>query len=148
MRGEGVIGIAIGILGSGIGVGLQLTGIISPTLGWVIILISAISGVFLIGYGLGKEKGGNGGSTPSQSATDSAIALQDGSIESVTIGDMGFVVSQLGIPMSWNHGHRDIEGMIADRASGIPLNELTGRPCSHCGVARNQRGRDIYANNR
>lgn len=145
MRGESIIGLAIGILGSGVGVGLQLTGIVSPTLGSVIILISAISGVFLIGYGLGKEKGEGAGSTAPQSATDSVSAVQDGSIESVTAGDVSFIVSRLGIPMSWDHGHGDIEGLIADRASGIPLNELMQRACSRCGVPRNQGGRDIYA---
>ncbi|HUX49021.1 MAG TPA: hypothetical protein VMV76_07720 [Dehalococcoidia bacterium] len=143
MRREAIIGFAIGILGGGIGAGLQLTGTIAPVLGWVIIGICVIIGVFLVGYGFGKGKGESAGSPASQSTTNLPITLQDGSIESITRGDMSFIVSQLATPMSWNHGHWDIEGLISDRASGIPLNELMGRPCSRCGVARNQKGRDI-----
>ena len=143
MRRETIVGIAIEILGNGIGAGLQITGFVEPILGWIIIGISSASGLLLIGYGIGRGNNGREQLEVNQSLSRLDIKKQDGSIESVTEGDLAFL-SGLMITMKWDHGHPDIEGLLADRASGVPLNELKTRNCSRCGVPRNKKGRDIY----
>jgi len=56
MRKETIIGIAIGLIGSGVGVGLQLTGITYPIVGWIIIGVSTLAGIMLILYGIRKKE--------------------------------------------------------------------------------------------
>lgn len=145
MRRETVMGIAIEILGNGIGAGLQITGFVEPIIGWIIIGISSAVGLLLIGYGIGKGQDDSQQPKEKQSPTTLAIEQQDGSIDSITQRDMLFIISQLSIPMKWRHGHSDTEGLIADRASSVPLNELMARNCSQCSLPRNQKGEDIYA---
>ena len=55
MSKEFYFGIAVEILGNGAGAGLQMTGYINPTLGWIIISISTVVGLVLIIYGLRKK---------------------------------------------------------------------------------------------
>ena len=40
------------------------------------------------------------------------------------------------------HGHGDILGLLADRASGVPINELINSNCSICKKPRNQSSDD------
>ena len=69
------------------------------------------------------------------------IEPQDGSFDSVTSQDRRFILSQLAMPMVWQHGHMDIGGLLADRASGIALNKLMVRNCSQCGIPRNKKAK-------
>jgi hypothetical protein len=62
-----------------------------------------------------------------------------GSLDSVSLADKYFIIS-LSIGMSINHVHGgDLQGLLADRASGVPLNELMTRECSICGIPRNKK---------
>ena len=58
-----------------------------------------------------------------------------GSLDAVSSQDKRLITA-MAIDMAISHGHLDLEGLLADRASSIPLNELKQRPCSVCGVAR------------
>jgi membrane-bound ClpP family serine protease len=51
-----IVGIAIEVIGNGVGVGLQMTGITYPIVGWIIIGVSIIAGIILIYYGISKKK--------------------------------------------------------------------------------------------
>jgi len=51
------------------------------------------------------------------------------------------LILAMSIELESTHGYNDITGLLADRASDVPLNELKARPCSHCGIPRNQRGK-------
>lgn len=48
-------GIAIEVIGNGLGIGLQMIGYINPLLGWTIIGVSTIGGLVLIILGLRKR---------------------------------------------------------------------------------------------
>jgi hypothetical protein len=64
-----------------------------------------------------------------------------GSLDSISSADRWFIVS-LSIEMGLRHVHGgDLQGLLADRASGIPLNELMARNCSVCGVPRNKQSK-------
>jgi hypothetical protein len=63
-----------------------------------------------------------------------------GRLEDVSQEDSLWIVAR-GIEMQASHGYNDVMGLFADRASGVPLNELMTKPCSDCGVPRNQRGK-------
>ena len=51
MRRETITGIAVFFLGNGISAGLQITGLVKPTLGWIIIGLSSMIGIGLLIYG-------------------------------------------------------------------------------------------------
>ena len=59
MHRETIIGVAIEVIGNGVGVGLQMTGIMYPIVGWIIIGVSTITGIILICYGIRKKGKGN-----------------------------------------------------------------------------------------
>ena len=63
-----------------------------------------------------------------------------GRIDDVSSGDANLIVL-MDIEMGWKHGHGDLTGLFADRASGVPLNELMIRDCSQCGIPRNKKSR-------
>jgi hypothetical protein len=64
-----------------------------------------------------------------------------GSLDSISSADRWFIVS-LSIEMGLRHVHGgDLQGLLADRASGIPLNELMARNCSVCGIPRNNQSK-------
>jgi hypothetical protein len=52
-------------------------------------------------------------------------------------------IELMDIRMTGTHGHMDLTGLLSDRASGIPLNDLIEKPCSKCGVQRNKRGKRV-----
>ena len=66
----------------------------------------------------------------------------NGGLENISPEDANLILA-MSIELDSVHGHNDLTGLFADRASGIPLNELTTRPCSRCGVPRNQRGKPL-----
>lgn len=70
----------------------------------------------------------------------------EGSLENVTLADKSWIMSWSITEMNFKHGHNDILGMLADRASGVPLNELPNRPCKVCadGTLRNQKSKRDY----
>lgn len=59
-------------------------------------------------------------------------------IENVSKADKAFL-RLLAWEMKFRHGHTDASGLLADRASGIDLNELIKRDCTICGKPRSQR---------
>jgi hypothetical protein len=63
---------------------------------------------------------------------------KEGTIESVTSEDREHIIYLIR-DMKIIHKHSDLTGLIADRASGIPLNELMQRNCSRCGQPRNKK---------
>lgn len=65
------------------------------------------------------------------------INQRQGTAESITPKDMA-LLRLMTIKMARQHGHIDFEGLVADRASGVALNELITRNCSVCGKPRNQ----------
>ena len=44
--------------------------------------------------------------------------------------------------MKTKHGHSDMIGLFADRASGVPLNELLKQECIKCGTPRNKKSKE------
>lgn len=65
------------------------------------------------------------------------IKPQEGSLNNVTQQDRILIMSWAQ-QMIFEHGHQDLNGLLADRASGVKLNELMTRNCSKCGIPRNQ----------
>jgi hypothetical protein len=63
-----------------------------------------------------------------------------GRVEDISQGDID-VIQLMSIELEGRHGYNDFTGLLADRASGVPLNELKTRPCSQCGIPRNQKGK-------
>jgi hypothetical protein len=63
-----------------------------------------------------------------------------GKLEDISRGDALWIMGK-SILMQNSHGHDDFWGLTADRASNVPLNELMARPCSQCGIPRNQRSK-------
>lgn len=76
--------------------------------------------------------------------TMKAIEPQEGSLDNVTSQDRALIMS-MAMDMLLRHGHMDIQGMLADRASGVPLNELMSKNCSTCETPtpRNQKSKDL-----
>jgi hypothetical protein len=64
-----------------------------------------------------------------------------GRIDDVSSGDRDLIVL-MDIEMGWKHGHGDLTGLFADRASGVPLNELMARNCNQCGMPRNEKSKE------
>ena len=56
MGKEIYIGIGIEIFGNGMGIGLQMTGVIIPIVGWTIIGLSTIFGLIFIGRGIRSSR--------------------------------------------------------------------------------------------
>jgi hypothetical protein len=66
--------------------------------------------------------------------------VSDGRLENISQGDVDLILL-MSIEVESRHGYNDLTGLLADRANGVPLNELKARPCSQCGIPRNQRGK-------
>jgi hypothetical protein len=63
-----------------------------------------------------------------------------GRMDDISSGDTDLILL-MDIEMGWKHGHGDITGLFADRASGVALNELVARNCSQCGIPRNKKSK-------
>jgi len=66
---------------------------------------------------------------------------QEGSLDNVTQQDRKLIIA-FAMDMILKHGHMDIPGLLADRASGVPLNELMAGKCQQCGTPRNQKSKE------
>ena len=66
---------------------------------------------------------------------------QEGSLNSVSSQDRRLILS-FSKEMIVQHGHMDFFGLLADRASGVPLNELMLKNCSICGEPRNKQSKE------
>ena len=148
MRREVTIGVAIEVIGNGTGIGLQMTGIVSPTVGWVVIVVSNAIGFFLVGRSLGKPETSDVDKAELHNSLLSELRREGKSVETVarlkgSLDDVPaqdkLLIQAMAIDMTIAHGHLDLDGLLADRASGIPLNELKQRPCSVCGIPRDRK---------
>jgi len=63
---------------------------------------------------------------------------QKGTIASITEKDRNFI-HDLGNLMFKLHGHEDYHAILAEKASGVQLNELMYKNCSKCLFPRNQK---------
>jgi len=68
----------------------------------------------------------------------SVVEKPEGTLDGVTSQDR-LLIQAMAIDMAIGHGYLDFVGLLADRASGISLNELMSRPCSVCGISRDTR---------
>ena len=131
-------GIAIELFGLALGVVQQMTGAMPPLLGWSVVGVCVIAGIVLIIHGKQERNAKQKQELGSQEIV--SIKPQEGSLDTVTAQDR-LLIEAMAMDMIITHGHMDMLGLLADRASGIPLNELMTRNCSECGIPRNQRGK-------
>jgi hypothetical protein len=131
-------GIAIELFAFALWVVQQMIGVIPPPLGWSVIIGCVIAGIVLIIQGKQEENDKQRQESVRQETT--SIKPQEGSLDTVTSEDRRLIMS-MAMDMLLTHGHMDLTGLLADRASGVPLNELMTRNCSEsgCGIPRNQR---------
>ena len=130
MRREISIGIAIEVIGNGTGLGLQMTGVTNVLIGWIIIAVSNAVGIGVIGYGLGK---GTKESIP-------IIAPKRPSPRKRLMAGDWIELETLGERMIYLHGHRDDDGVKADRLDGYTWSEIYSLPCHVCNKPRDKRG--------
>ena len=125
------IGIAVEVLGNGTGVGLQMTGIMNPLVGWIIIAISNAVGIFLIGYGVGKRE-----PVINQPPVTPIISRKRKRLYS----NHSITLMEIEEQMEFVHGHSDHSGLRAEMLDGVPINDLMKHNCTRCGKPRNERG--------
>jgi len=143
MPREGYFGLAVGLLAIIAGVLQGMYPVIPAIIGWPIVAILGFAAFVLCDIGIRKkeyEKTQNREVQHTQ--TRQIIEPQKGSLDSVSSQDRQFIVL-LATTMTHEHGHMDIQGLLADRASGIALNELMARNCSRCGCPRNDKTTEI-----
>jgi len=116
----------------GLGVGAVVSYVTSPQIGIPIgIVITLIGIVFIIRARHAKAE--------REDITGTLEQLRiAGRLEDISQGDALWIVAR-SIEMQTFHGHDDLLELLADRASGIPLNELMTKPCSRCGISRNKK---------
>lgn len=131
MHRETAIGVAIEVIGNGTGIGLQMTGVTSPMLGWIIIVVSNAVGFFLIGHSLGKPE------TVDRQSTVSTVTLRPKKRLDASHNVALWEVEQ---HMEDIHGHSDHDGLEADVLDGVLVSDLMKRNCTRCGKRRNQMG--------
>ena len=124
------IGIAVEIIGNGTGLGLQMTGITSVTIGWIIIVVSNAVGIGLISYALGRR-------VEIITSTPHQVILRErkrlNSSHNITLLEIEQLMGSI-------HGHSDFEGLKAEMLEGVPINDLMKHDCTRCGKPRNQKG--------
>lgn len=69
--------------------------------------------------------------------------LNTGSLSNVSSSDKNLIMAW-SIRMLTEHGHEDAYQMLADRASGIPLNRIMYQSCSRCQQPRNIKSKTNY----
>jgi hypothetical protein len=127
-------GIAIALIGVAMAVIPGITGAIPPLLGWPIAAGCLIAATALI------VRGKRGRQELNSRETASIKSKIAGGLDGISPKDANLIFA-MSIEIDVVHGYNDLTGLLADRASGVPLNELKTRPCSQCGVPRNQRGK-------
>jgi len=80
MGREIYVGIGIEVLGNGTGVGLQMTGVINPIVGWMIIGVSTIIGLLFIGHGIRARSRVSIETEFNFEFNDSSVTTKDGRI--------------------------------------------------------------------
>ena len=138
MSSEIRYGIAIELFALAMGLVQQMTEVMPPVIGWPVVIVFVIIGIVLIIHGRRGNNVRQGKETDSLEAI--ANEPQAGSLDTVTRQDR-LLIQGMAVSMITTHGHMDLIGLLADRASGIPLNELMTRNCSDCGIPRNQKSR-------
>jgi uncharacterized membrane protein (Fun14 family) len=114
-----------------IGIGTVL-GFISPWLGIPIGLVLCCIGILLLWRAyLDKTK--------LEVNRQNITSVKEGSLDTVSKQDRLLIMS-MALEMIRIHGYADINGLLADRANNVPLNELMMRKCSECNISRNERG--------
>ena len=126
-------GVAIALIGVAMAVIQSMTGAIPALLGWPIVAGCLIAATALI------VRGKRGRQELNSQETASIRSKIAGGLEGIPPKDANLILA-MSIEIDVVHGYNDLTGLLADRASGVPLNELKTRPCSQCGVPRNQRG--------
>jgi hypothetical protein len=125
---------AWGLLAIGVGLGLVLT-YVSPQVGIPVGVVVTLAGAILV---IRAHRAG----TRPRGKKDLTGTLERpiiaGRLDDVSQADSEFILAK-SIELEAIHGHNDLLGLFADRASGVPLNELSTRPCTHCGIPRNQK---------
>jgi hypothetical protein len=99
-------------------------------------IVGLVVGIGLIVYGLVTN---NSNLIGVKTRAKERLRINGGS-ESISPEDANLILV-MSIELDSIHGYNDLTGLFADRASGVPLNELKTRPCSQCGIPRNQRGK-------
>gem|GEM_PF-4337746 len=75
---------------------------------------------------------------PDEQIKHKEIELPEDSLEAITEEERA-LIARWSLDMMLNHGHEDYNGLLVDRASGIPLNKLMKRKCSKCEIPRNKK---------
>jgi len=124
---------AWGLLAIGVGVGIVVSYVSSPQVGVPVGVAITVAGIILVVRAYRAK---------TKSREDSQLEKPGitGKLEDVSPVESEFILAK-SIELDAVHGHNDLLGLFADRASGVPLNELSTRPCSQCGIPRNQRGK-------
>jgi hypothetical protein len=140
---EFYIGLAVGFLGILMAVMQMMYPVIPQVVGWPIVGTLAIATFICLDIGIRKREQqrndiSQATNFPEHSQTSSNIESQQGSMDTVSSEDRRFIVS-LCMDMIIQHGHMDLNGLLADRASGTSLNQLMAKECSVCGIVRNIR---------
>jgi hypothetical protein len=131
-------GIAFELFALALGVVQKMIGVIPPGVGWRVVIGCVIAGIVLMVESKQEENAKQREEVHRQEMV--SIKPQKGSLDTVTSQDR-MLITSMAMDMILKHGHMDLTGLLADRASGIPLNELMTRNCSDCGIARNRKGK-------
>ena len=134
---------AAGLLAIALGVIQGMYPVIPPIVGWPIIAILVLATFTLVDMGIRKKAKDNDEQRREQTEQKLAIEIQQGSLDTVSSQDRKFITA-ISWGMVMKHGHFDVNGLLADRASGIPLNELMSRNCSLCHCPRDKKGGNEY----
>ncbi|MFC1977829.1 hypothetical protein ACFLWS_06180 [Chloroflexota bacterium] len=121
-----------------IGWGLGLMGIENPIIGRILVGFGVITFVVLVVYLFKKPRKVKRPRKVKQQKPLPVINYEG--ISNVTPQDK-IQIESMDNRMMATHGHWDLEGLLSDRANGVPLNELMARACSKCGTPRNKRGK-------
>ena len=134
-RGE-IYGIAAESFALAFGVLQQMIEEIPPFLGWAVVIGCVITGIVLI------TRGRQGRNVKQKDELRALLetAHLEGKLENISEGD-AYLIIAMAIELESKHGWNDLTGLLADRASGVPLNKLKANPCSQCGIPRNKKGR-------
>jgi hypothetical protein len=144
MSKEVYFGLAVGLLAIAVGVLQGMYPVISPIIGWLIVAALGIAAFVLCAIGIRKEESERSekqNREVGQTQERRVIEPQKGSLNNVTLQDRELIQSWA-LDMLFKHGHEDFKGLLADRASGIPLNELMSKNCSECESPRGQKSKD------
>jgi hypothetical protein len=135
------VGFAIPLL---VGVALEIGGWVNHAVAYAFFAVSFVWLVFALAYWRKHRKNEAQLEVLAEAIKPDLLEKlkATGKLENISQGDALWIVAR-NIEMQARHGHDDLLELFADRASGVPLNELMTRPCSQCGIPRNQRGKQI-----